>query len=159
MTDVSSLVMSTLLPHAREKSLSLELDFDPELRVWADPQMLQSVLRNLIGNSMKFSETGQSLRLEARKVSAGVEIIVADQGLGMPKEISSRLFVAGRGDMRREGTRGESGSGIGLLLCKAFMDHHGGSIRAESEPGKWTRMYLFFPDGQRKEKDAGPEGA
>ena len=52
MTDVSSLVMSTLLPHAREKSLSLELDFDPELRVWADPQMLQSVLRNLIGNSM-----------------------------------------------------------------------------------------------------------
>ena len=146
-------VLPTTKLGADTKEISIECRVPASIKVFADDQMIQSVLRNLVGNSIKFSLQKQRVIIDAAASSEGVEILVRDEGVGMPPEISDQLFRPGT-KIRREGTQGESGTGLGLLLCKAFMDHHGGWIRAESEPGRGTDMTVFFPS-RSAQKPAG----
>ena len=134
-----------LLEQAKKKSLAITADIDSQILVLADPGMLKTILRNLLGNAIKFSPAGGKITVTASKLAdCWIEICVRDTGVGMPAEILNKLFLS-NSHLPRKGTAGEPGTGLGLMLCSEFIAMHGGRIRAESEPGKGSAFYISLP--------------
>jgi signal transduction histidine kinase len=109
--------------------------------------MVATVLRNLISNSLKFTEKGGSIKLSAYKDSSRVTVIVEDTGVGMPKEIADRIFDINFKHSTK-GTNKEEGSGLGLKLCKEFVEKNNGSIRVESTVGVGSKFIFTLPTGE-----------
>jgi signal transduction histidine kinase len=107
--------------------------------------MLQTVIRNLVSNAVKFTPKGGEVTLSVKNVDKKyVEIAVKDSGIGMSQSIMDQLF---RLDVQtyRIGTDGEPSSGLGLLLCKEFVDKLGGKIWVKSEVGQGSTFYFTVP--------------
>lgn len=126
----------------KNKEIVIEINVPDDLKVKADINMLSTVLRNLITNAVKFSERKGSVNICAElKTDKVVEICVADNGIGMNYELINNLFKI-HTNVKRKGTEGELSSGLGLLLCKEFVEKHNGKIWAESEQGKGTKFFF-----------------
>lgn len=126
--------------NARHKQIALENKLEADLVVEADYDLLKLVLRNLISNSIKFSGSGDTITVEGSEEEAEVCLKVRDTGIGIPEEIQDKIF---EGDLNsRKGTRDEKGSGLGLNLCKEFIEKQGGSISFESKEGEGTTFYI-----------------
>jgi signal transduction histidine kinase len=125
--------------------------------VMFDPDRIEQVLNNLIGNAVKFSASGTTTRLEVRCREREIEFAVTDEGLGIdPQEIPA-LF----GEFQQTSTKataGEHGSGLGLAICKRLVALHGGTIGVESEPGKGSRFFFTLPLGEPELGKPGPRG-
>jgi signal transduction histidine kinase len=134
------------------KEIEIIHDISEHLKVHADRNMLHTIMRNLISNAIKFSPRGGKVSLSAKTTENGVvEISVKDKGIGMSQFIVDNLF---RLDVRtgRPGTEGELSTGLGLLLCKEFIEEHGGQIRVESEVGKGSVFTFNIPNGSVEEE-------
>lgn len=120
---------------ASAKELSITAEIDPHIFAWADYNMLMVTLRNLISNAVKFTLPGGSIDIACQANETHVEISVADTGVGMREETLEALF---RIDKRQSqpGTFEEKGTGLGLILCKEFIEKNGGSISVKSLPGE-----------------------
>ncbi len=130
---------------ADQKQVRLTTEIPSGLMVYADPKMLHTILRNLISNAVKFTNSGGNVLISGSVSSDdSVDIVVADTGIGMPPEIRENLF---RIDARcsRPGTHNEEGTGLGLILCKELVEQHSGSIRVESEVGTGSRFIIALP--------------
>jgi len=129
---------------ANAKNIRIETEIDPLLKVWADDNMLNSVLRNLLTNALKFSHPGGIVRISAEETGNSVCVSVSDQGTGIPEEDISKLF---RIDTKyvNQGTSNEGGTGLGLILCKEFIQRHGGDIGVQSSPDKGSLFYFTLP--------------
>ncbi|PWE00349.1 PAS domain-containing sensor histidine kinase [Marinilabilia rubra] len=114
------------------------------LPIWADKHMVESVLRNLISNSLKFSPPESVITISARGLENKALVSVADKGVGMKKEDLGKLFKIEQPHSTR-GTKNETGTGLGLLLCKDFVKMHKGQIWAESEEGKGSTFFFTLP--------------
>lgn len=130
---------------ARDKSIHLGCEIDGPIEVWADPKMLDTVVRNLASNAIKFTQPGGSVRITARKRDdALAEVSVTDTGVGIDEERLSRLFHLRYGDSSR-GTAGEKGTNLGLRICSEFVRKLGGEISATSDVGKGTQFRFTVP--------------
>ena len=129
---------------ACSRGIDLICDIPGDLTVWADSHMLQTVIRNLLSNAMKFTSKNGTIALSAAAADHGVEVAVRDSGIGMNHEIINHLFQID-GKNKRTGLDGEPGVGFGLLLCKEFVEKHGGEIRVESEEGRGSGFYFTMP--------------
>ena len=129
---------------AGNKNILLEYDLGGQLMVKADADMLDTILRNLITNAIKFSYENGKITLTAVERANDILITVDDQGKGMPPAILEKLFLADS-KTSTPGTNNESGTGLGLLLCKEFVELHGGKIWAESEIGKGSVFFFTMP--------------
>jgi signal transduction histidine kinase len=115
--------------------------------IHADPEALEKVVVNLLGNALKFTDAGQSIEVRGAEEEGGVHLVVADTGLGIPRDQLGRIFdrfaqVDGSSTRRHEGT------GIGLSLVKELVGLHGGRIWAESEGvGRGAEMHVVLPPG------------
>ena len=118
------------------KSPQLEVEIDDHQKVEADPEMFQTILRNLISNAIKFSEDGQKVKISAKPKGGRVYISVKDEGVGMNEEILSVLKQGNLEHLTSFGTHGEKGFGIGLGLAKEFIEMHQGKLEIESELDK-----------------------
>ncbi len=127
-----------------EKKIDLEVDVDSGLEVSADREIVSIIIRNLISNAIKFSSEGDSIQIQAEKNSRSVVIHVQDQGVGIEMDDQGKIF--GEEYFTRKGTGNEKGSGLGLLLCKEFVEKHGGEIWFESRPGRGTTFSFSIPD-------------
>ncbi len=141
-------VASILESAATAKELRIALDLEEGLAVFADADMLRTLLRNLLGNAVKYSQKGGTVRLAAARAEEagrrGVRVGVNDEGIGMEEELLAKVFDAV--SLRsRPGTAGERGSGLGLAICKDFAERHGGTLTARSEPGRGSTFELFLP--------------
>ncbi|NVO84829.1 sensor histidine kinase [Hymenobacter terrestris] len=126
------------------KQLTMHLDAGPDLLLWADSHMTQTILRNLVGNALKFTPSGGHIRLEAQESSPGrITLRVEDTGSGMPTEQVAALHRSEALAPPLQGPR--SGTGLGLLLCRAFSSRQAGSLRIESTPGQGTTVYVTLP--------------
>ncbi len=134
---------------AASKGVSLHNNVCPGPDVYADPHMLGTVLRNLLGNEIKFTKKGGHIEIEAANGAAEgfIEIRVSDNGVGIPADIMPHLFSADR-KTGRPGTDGEASSGLGLILCKEFVVMHGGSISVNSREGAGTTVLFTLPCGE-----------
>ena len=118
-----------------------ELD---DIEVYADKDMLKTVLRNLISNAIKFTKSGGNVSVLANKKQNQVEIAVSDDGVGMNEKTINKLFKLGTSDTTT-GTGDEKGSGLGLILCKDLVEKQGGKIWVESKLGKGSVFKIILP--------------
>lgn len=122
----------------------IKVKTDANLTVIVDRDLMRLILRNLLSNAIKFSETGGTI-LIAAKIENGLLVTkVSDNGLGMDTEKLSSIFDETSLNSSK-GTNMETGTGLGLKLCKTFIDALGGNIGAESEPGKGSTFYFTIP--------------
>ncbi|EFI34646.1 PAS/PAC sensor signal transduction histidine kinase [Desulfonatronospira thiodismutans ASO3-1] len=129
---------------AGNKDISIESEVDSGLMVYADRRMLDTVIRNLLSNAVKFTPAGGRIRISAEIENSECSVHVEDTGTGMDEQTLSGLFVLDR-TTSRKGTGGEKGTGLGLLLCKEFVEMQGGKIRVNSTPGKGSTFSFTVP--------------
>ena len=130
---------------AKAKGIRVKDDISPQIRVFADKNMTQGVFRNLLSNALKFTRSGGEIFLDAVEIEDDfVKVSIKDNGIGMSKEMSESLFVL-NSDVHRPGTDGEPSAGLGLLLCKEFINKHGGKIWVESEEKKGSVFHFTLP--------------
>jgi signal transduction histidine kinase len=106
--------------------------------------MLNTILRNIISNSIKFTPENGTITIIVHSSENSDEIIVSDTGTGMSQETIDKLFKIDS-NYTTEGTSGEKGTGLGLILCKEFVDKHNGKLWVESEVGKGTSIHISLP--------------
>ena len=123
------------------KSIRLTVDVSDDLCANADRNMVATVLRNLLTNAIKFSHPEGRIAISARQDGAWITVSVADDGVGMSADKLRTLFDAGREQSTR-GTRGETGSGLGLVVCKHFVERNGGRLTAHSEESRGTTFHF-----------------
>lgn len=130
---------------AKNKGIDIVYTIPENTVVFADSNMFQTVIRNLISNAIKFTPKGGKVSLSANVTTKNsVEISISDTGIGMSQSMVDNLF---RSDIKtgRKGTEGELSTGLGLILCKEFIEKQGGKIAVESEPGKGSTFYISIP--------------
>lgn len=131
-----------------EKTLTITNNINPGHRVFADKSMIAAVLRNLVSNAIKFSKAGGNIELQSSLENSMVTIEIQDAGFGITAENIPLLF--GEQNFTTPGTSGEKGTGLGLILCKEFVEKHGGEISVQSSPGKGSRFLFTVPAQQSK---------
>lgn len=120
---------------AAQKQIAIAAPIPPHMEVLADPEMASTVLRNLLSNAVKFTPRGGSLEVSALEDGTEVQVAVADTGVGMSAQELQKLFRIDE-HLSSKGTEQEPGNGLGLLVCKEFVEKLGGRIWAESRPGE-----------------------
>ncbi len=129
----------------RKKAIRVTTQLPVNQYVYADSNMLQSIVRNLISNAVKFTPKGGMLSVSSYFTENNTSVIVVkDTGIGMNSTMTANLFRLNVNNSR-PGTDGELSTGLGLLLCKEFVDRHGGEIWVESVEGSGTSFYLTIP--------------
>ncbi|MDP4278289.1 MAG: PAS domain S-box protein, partial [Bacteroidota bacterium] len=129
---------------AQQKAINITVNLPETAVVFADAAMINTVLRNLISNAVKFTRPGGEMIISAKKEKHEVQVSVQDNGVGIPKDHIDKLFRIDE-SMTTKGTQNEKGTGLGLILCKEFVDKHQGNIWVESEEGKGTTFYFTIP--------------
>jgi len=146
---IASLINSCVLLYkniARNKNIQIEYDPVCSLTVHADPGMMETIMRNLLSNAIKFTPQDGLIKISASRVGKIIEITVSDSGIGMSDEDQKKLFKI---DVRlqKNGTASEHGSGLGLIICKEFVERNHGSIRLQSKEGVGSQFTITLPEG------------
>lgn len=136
--------LELLTAQARTKDITLHYSHGQPVTVMAHKNSVTTVIRNLISNAIKFTPTGGTITLSATKSNEEALISIADTGVGMSKEVIDKIF---RIDAKHstKGTADEKGTGLGLVLCKDFVEKNNGSIGVQSEEGKGSTFYFTLP--------------
>ena len=144
LNEESSSAVKLFEGNASEKGISLFNSVDGGLLVFADRNMANTILRNLIANGIKFSNPGGWVKITAEEGESEVTVCVEDSGIGMSREELNSLF---RIDIHHTtlGTKNEAGTGVGLILCRELIKINHGRIWAESEPGKGSKFKFTLP--------------
>lgn len=129
---------------AKAKDISVRSEIPEGLIVVADKNMLNTILRNLVTNAIKFTYRGGKVTITAALKNNAIEISVSDTGIGMNESTKNKLFRINE-KTSMPGTEQETGTGLGLLLCKEFVEKHTGKIWVESEPGKGSDFKFSIP--------------
>lgn len=138
-------VIRNVKQNADLKNIEIENDVDKSVFVFADTQMLGSIIQNLLSNSVKFTNNGGKIILSAVTTENYVKVSIADSGVGISSEKIDSLFDADKTDSTK-GTNNEKGTGLGLHICREFVEMHAGKISVESEPGKGSIFYFTLPN-------------
>jgi signal transduction histidine kinase/ligand-binding sensor domain-containing protein len=129
---------------ASTKNIDLTRSIPENLTVFADKNMIKTIMRNLISNAIKFTHKNGKVEVAAITENHQVKISVSDTGIGMNVETIAKLFRIDS-DLSTPGTENEKGTGLGLFLCKEFIEKHSGKIWVESEPGKGSIFRFVLP--------------
>lgn len=129
---------------AKSKNIALEYAGTDNLEIFVDVNMLNTVLRNLISNAIKFTNVGGHIKVSAALKQDQVEITISDNGIGINKEKLTKLFSISS-NTTTLGTEDENGSGLGLVLCKEFIQKNNGDIWVESEENKGSNFIFTLP--------------
>lgn len=126
---------------AKAKKIKLISKIKPDLMIHADKTMLSTVIRNLISNAVKFTPGNGQIIVSTEQIAGETTVRVHDTGIGMDEKMIQRLFKSDN-IQTGTGTDGEKGTGLGLMICKEFIDLHNGKIRVESSEGKGS-TFIF----------------
>lgn len=143
LAEIIDEVVSFSETSAKQKGIRLLRRYE-QVDVSADENMMRTIIRNLLSNAVKFTNSGGIISIIMKEVVDDVEVVVKDTGVGISGEEQKKLFHLGE-DVSKSGTRMEKGSGLGLVLCKEFVEMHGGRIGFISEEGKGSTFYFSIP--------------
>ncbi|MEI7522935.1 MAG: PAS domain S-box protein [Mariniphaga sp.] len=132
---------------AQTKEIGISVEIPERLIVFSDWYMINSVIRNLVNNAIKFTPEGGNIKVSAKSEGTNrIAVSIHDSGIGMNKQMIADLF---RLDINtsRKGTKGESSTGLGLIICRDFIEKHGGNLSVESEEGKGSTFRFTLPVG------------
>lgn len=145
--DVSQVAVKHLKLNADKKNIQIINNIQPQTRSVFDEKMIMTVFRNLVSNAIKFTPRNGRIELSDRIQGGNVEITIKDNGIGISPEIAEGIFSISK-TKTAKGTDGEKGTGLGLVLCRDFVEKNGGSIRVKSEPGKGSAFIFSLPLSQ-----------
>ncbi len=131
---------------ALKKQIRLNLTMLGDIPLIADYDMLNTVFRNLVSNAVKFTYPGGRVQVESSVEGDTVVVKIIDNGIGIPSDLAGKLFELDK-PIGRQGTEGESSTGLGLVLCKDFIDRHSGKIMVDSIEDKGTTISVVLPSG------------
>ena len=134
--------LSLLHTIAEQKKIIFRNEIGENAIVWADEDMIRTILRNLISNALKFTKANGEILISAQNREKEVVITVADTGIGMSQAVLSQLFT---GNITARGTKNEKGTGLGLILVKDFVEKNNGTIQIKSEVGKGSEFIFTLP--------------
>lgn len=137
--------LNLIQTQANNKSIKLKNEISDDILIESDQDMLETILRNLLSNAIKFTPASGTVSVKVMQKNNLVEISVSDTGIGIEENDKQKLFRIDSKLQSREGTENETGSGLGLILCKEFVDKLGGTIWAESEIGNGTTFKFTIP--------------
>jgi PAS domain S-box-containing protein len=137
-------IVDLLSSSAKIKEISIKMSLAKKIMINADKNMLKTILQNLISNAVKFTGTGGNINIDAKSYSDHVEITVSDNGAGIRKKAIGSLFLIDT-NATTYGTFNEKGSGLGLVICREFVEKHGGKIWVESKLGKGSDFKFTVP--------------
>jgi len=149
--DTCNEVVINLLSQAGKKHISIEMEGLDEIIVFADMNMLKTILRNLISNAVKFTNVNGKIIINAEKTPDNAIITVSDNGVGIDVKSQAKLWSLSD-QYSTPGTKNETGTGLGLILCKEFTERNGGKIWVESEPGRGSDFKFTLPLGTNEDK-------
>jgi len=129
---------------ARAKGITIHQEIESGLMAWVDRETLAVVVRNILSNAVKYSKRGGTVHISAAEESEQVVIKVSDTGTGIAREIQDKLFNLNR-NPSHPGTEHETGTGLGLILCKTFVEMNKGTIAVSSEEGKGSTFTVSLP--------------
>lgn len=139
---------------AQRARLSLHIAVaDDVTQFTADEARVRQILFNLLSNAVGFSKAGDTINIDCRRDDGTIEFVVADQGVGIPKDQQWRVFD--RFESRGQGS-GHRGAGLGLSIVKSLVELHGGTVTLDSEPGRGTRVTVRLPEHGRPDKSEDP---
>jgi len=140
-------VYNLLKQSADQKDLTFSNLIPQHLIIQTDEEMLKTILRNLLSNAVKFTKSGGKIEISSQSTDNETIIIIKDTGIGIPDTQVEQLFTIDKGFSTR-GTRNEKGTGLGLILCKEFVEKLGGKIWAESIPDNGSIFFFTIPNHQ-----------
>jgi signal transduction histidine kinase len=143
-TDICKDILEILKPNADAKNITINYNPADEINIFADIDMLKTVLRNLVSNAIKFTSKNGAINIRAEENSGNVTISVSDNGTGIAPDNLTKLFDITQ-IQTSTGTAEETGTGLGLILCKEFVEKHRGKIWAESEVGAGSDFKFTMP--------------
>jgi PAS domain S-box-containing protein len=129
---------------AHQKGITLHKNFQTNIFCWFDENMMKTVIRNLVSNAIKFTPQDGKISISIEKSEKLITVSVSDTGVGIPKENLHKLFHIDS-NFSTKGTSNESGTGLGLILCREFVEKHSGKIWVESEEGKGSTFRFTLP--------------
>ena len=144
-------VIRLLSDTANQKSIVIKKEVPAFAPVYADKEMIQTVLRNLVSNAIKFTEAGGEIVVTVKHEREGMMVSVRDNGVGIPEDTLGKIFSIGE-NYTTPGTNNEKGTGLGLILCEELVEKHGGRIFVDSVVGQGSRFYFSIPDTQNNIK-------
>jgi len=139
-------VLKLLSDDAAKKDIDIQTKIAEDLTILVDANQLEIIIRNLVGNALKFSQSGSVVRIEGFIKDDEAIINIIDNGPGLPPEVISNM-EGGNLSQPSFGTGGEKGAGLGLVMCKEFVDANGGKISASSNIPVGTIFSITFPLG------------
>lgn len=134
-----------LKTEAEKKQIEITIYAPENIILWADENMLKTVFRNLVSNAIKFSNNGSKIEISAIKNPSNTLITVSDNGVGIDDDVQKKLFNISQ-SISNIGTMGEKGTGLGLILCKEFIERHKGKIWVESKVGIGSNFKFTLPN-------------
>lgn len=152
LTKVVGETVSLLGPDARKKEIHVQNNIQGSVNAFADLNMIRSVMRNLLTNAIKFTGQQGTITLNTMRSDLYITVSVSDTGVGIPPSNRDNLFSLS--SITTPGTKQEKGTGLGLLLCREFVEKNGGRIWFESEEGRGTTFYFSLPINQEKRMTA-----
>ncbi|MBU0473035.1 MAG: PAS domain S-box protein [Bacteroidetes bacterium] len=144
LEEITNKVILVFLQNISTKNIKMTTRISNNLIIYADEKMLRTVMRNLLANAIKFTQRGGQIKISSEIKDENIVISVSDNGIGMTQADINKLF---RIDVHHTtvGTENESGTGVGLILCKELIEKNGGTIWAESELGKGSNFKFTIP--------------
>jgi len=140
-------VVDLLFNSFKLKEVTLEQNIKEDAYAFVDLQMMNTIFRNLLSNALKFTYRGGKVCVNIEEKDSKYIISVKDSGIGMDEELKGKLFNPAE-KVSRTGTEDESSTGLGLLLCKEFVDYHKGRIWVESQPNQGTTFFVEIPKAE-----------
>ncbi|WP_319500859.1 GAF domain-containing sensor histidine kinase [uncultured Draconibacterium sp.] len=135
-----------LFIQAQSKDIKLRVSVPPELKIVADLNMIRTVIVNMVSNAIKYSEKGEEVKIISECRPEHVSIQIVDNGVGISSEMCEKLFSI-EGSSSTPGTNNETGTGLGLIICKELIGMHRGAIRVDSEKNKGSVFQILLPVG------------
>lgn len=143
--NVTAETINEIKVQAEKKHIMIINQTETRETIWADKQMLQTIIRNITSNAIKFTNEGGLIVIGSQQTDTGTEITIEDNGVGMTQETMEKLMTVSK-NKSTKGTAGETGSGMGLLISKEFIEKHNGTIVVESELGMGSKFIITFPN-------------
>lgn len=153
-TDLKILVKESIElinTQADRKNIQIYTEFTDDAMILADKNMVMTILRNLLTNAIKFSNPNGNIGVRLFPKDGFCVLSIRDNGIGIDKDKIGSLFSIGT-SYKKKGTGQEPGTGLGLILCKEFVDKHGGKIEVDSEPGKGSEFRVMLPANRKEDE-------
>jgi signal transduction histidine kinase len=136
--------VSLLQSTADIKQLTIEIDLLKDATIYADREMIEFVVRNVLHNAIKFSRTLSKIGIKVEKINEAIVLIIRDEGVGMSAEVLKSLTYQELG-VSTKGTANEKGTGLGLVICREFITRNNGHLSIESVLNQGTTVSIKFP--------------